>query len=148
MLQQVKEELKLYRDDLKNIDKRYAQCAFNSLAFIVQSKFKYQNLHLTGHSLCINQTTLVDPTVGCAWFYKGSYVDLIKNILNKKIKPHYTAEWFEEPIYKFWWDYTYKYNNSLKNGTLQQDWDVQIKAVITYMSGVEVKSLGKFSDYV
>ena len=80
MLQQVKEELKSYRHDLQNLENRKYQCAFNSIAFIVQTGFKYNQLHVTGHSACINSTTIVDPTVGCAWFYDDSYIIKIKNM--------------------------------------------------------------------
>jgi len=150
MLQQVKEELKSYRHDLQNLENRKYQCAFNSFAFIVHTGFKYNQLHVTGHSACIDSTTIVDPTVGCAWFYSGCPVSRIKSILLNKIPPDVKTDWFTEGSLRFWWDYDFKLLENKKQNTLTDDWDVPIEVVIlrATFKGVEFKSIGKFSDYV
>ena len=148
MLQQVKEELKSYRHDLQNLENRKYQCAFNSIAFIVQTGFKYNQLHVTGHSACINSTTIVDPTVGCAWFYDDNYIIKIKNILLHKTTPDVKTDWFDEDSLRYWWDYDFKLLENKNQNTLPADWNVPIQIVIGTFKGVESTMIGKYSDYV
>ena len=147
-LQQVRKELKLYNSDLRNIEKRKIQCAFNNLAFIVQTKFKYDYLHISGHSVCINETSLIDPTCGCAWFYTGDYVNLVKNILKNKTKPNLFTDWFDQKTYDFWWNYAKKYHRIKQRDELPPNWDIPITILRGSFKGDNLTSIGKFSEYV
>lgn len=146
--QLVREQLNSYRHDLQNLENRKHQCAFNSLAFIVQSGFKYDHLFVTGHTACINKTTIVDPTVGCAWFYRDNYIEKIKNILLHKTTPDFKAEWYYEDNFRFWWDYDFKLAENLHQKTLPHNWDIPIQIVIVSVKGKEANTIGKYSDYV
>ena len=144
----VREQLNSYRHDLQNLENRKYQCAFNSMAFIVQSGFKYDHLFVTGHTACINKTTIVDPTVGCAWFYRDNHIEKIKNILLHKTIPDIKTQWFEEGRLNYFWNYDFKLTENLHQKTLPHNWDIPIQIVIGYFKGKETINIGKYSDYV
>lgn len=144
----VKEQLNQYRKDLQDTNNRKRNCAFNSMAFMVQSAFKYDHLFITGHTACINKTTIVDPTVGCAWFYTGNKIEKIKSILQLKTTPDFKAEWFHEDNFRYWWDYRFKLIEKVEQKTLPHDWDIPVQIVISSLRSKESKFIGKFSDYI
>lgn len=144
----VKEQLNSYRNELQNSEQRMIQCAFNSMAFIVQSGFKYDHLYITGHSACLDSTTIIDPTVGCAWFYKDNPIEKLRSILLYKTTPDITTEWFETANLHYFWDYTFKLTENLHKKTLPNNWDVPIQIIIGSFKGKKQITIGKYSDYV
>lgn len=144
----IKKELNSYRNDLQNLERRKIHCAFNSMAFIVQSGFNYDHLYITGHSACINSTTIVDPTVGCAWLYNNNPIEKIRSILLYKTTPDIKTEWFEEGRLNYFWNYNFKLTENLHQKTLPRNWDIPIQITIGSFKGKETITIGKYSDYV
>ena len=149
-LKLVKEEFNSYFNQLRDLESRKYHCVFNAVAFIVTTNFKYDHLYITGHNACINNDTIVDPTIGCAWFYTGNYEEKIVNILSNVLEPDLKADWFDHEHFPYWWDYTHKYKSHLNTNTLPTKWDVAIKIIRRKISPLKGKSItvGKFSDYV
>lgn len=146
--QQVKDELEdFFLGDLM----LHSNCTINSMMLITYWDFKPSLLLMSGHSVvaCPYRKLLLDPTVGCFWESSRVNSKFLKELLNGK-KPDYYLSWFKEEVYRFWWDYSYKYNESVKRGQIQEKWDIPLKFQLhSYTSErTSIDGMGKFSDYM
>lgn len=148
-MQQVKEDLKEYNRVHKN---RRLNCQYNALAFAAITGMKYRILSVTGHMINGNYNTIVDATVGAAWFFpKGTDSEKITNILKNKTPPDVKAEFFDQNALNFWWNYEFKINEIKKSDPSNprlKHWNVpiQIKRIIIQHS--RPITIGKFSDFI
>ena len=145
---QVLKELKNYKRFLNNtIYAKRSHCVFNSLAFISFTNFNYDLVIITGHTVCANLSTVVDPTVGCGWFYEGSLAEKIKDILKNLTKPDFKTDWYLDENFTQWWDYTFKYKRNVKAGTVIPG-EIPIQVTRGSFECKEIIDIGEFLDYV
>ena len=145
---QVLKELNRYYNFLNNtIYAKRPNCVFNSLAFISHTNFKYDLVIVTGHTICANSDTIVDPTVGCGWFYHGSLSAKVKDILKNLTEPDFKTDWFLDKNFTQWWDYTFKYNRNVKAGTVIPG-KIPIQVTRAAMECKEITDIGEFLEYV
>ena len=108
-------------------------------------------LDLRGHqvNVCIKRKVLVDPTVGCIWRVNKINESFLKRIL-KGLPPDEHLSWFDERTYKYWWDYTTKYEKNKHKFNHRDEWDVDLNVNLSTISLKRYKqfNLGKFSDYM
>ena len=148
-LQQVKEELE---DFFINHKMLTPNCVQNSYMLVWHWGLNPYMVHISGHYVvaCPERKILIDPTVGCIWatntFNKAFFISLLKGK-----KPDDYLSWYIEDEYRFWWDYTFKYEkNKHRFGGVRDEWDINLKIeIISLTSSTKVyKDLGKFSDYM
>ena len=146
-LQQVKDELE---DFFVRNNMLHEDCIQNSLMLIWHWGLKPYMLQLVGHTIvaCPERKLVIDPSVGCIWECPKLNLMFNKELLNGK-KPDYYLSWYRNDNYRFWWDYSHKYNESVKNDTITEEWDIAIEArLISFHSKHTVLNMGKFSDYM
>lgn len=70
--------------------------------------------------------------------------------LLKGKKPDVYLSWYLQDIYRFWWDYTYKYEKNKHKFKTQEEWDIPMNIQITSFENRKILqiNLGKFSDYM
>ena len=145
---QALKELKSYKRFLNNtLYTKKAHCVFDSLAFISHTNFNYDLVIVTGHTVCANASTIVDPSVGCGWVYDGSLAEKIKDILKNLTKPDFKTDWYSDENFNLFWNYTFKYEKNVKEGTLLPG---ELSIIVTRGS-FECKeriNIGVYSDYV
>lgn len=147
-LQQVKDELEYLFINQKMLN---PNCVQNSLMLIWHWGLKPYMVHITGHVVvaCPKSKLLIDPTVGCIWKTNAFNKDFFMKLLKGK-RPDEYLSWYIEDGYRFWWDYTFKYEESKHRLISGQDWDVDLQIEISsfQMSTKVYEDIGKFSDYM
>ena len=147
-LQQVKDELE---DFFINKGMLNTYCVTNCLLLAWHWGFVPKMVHITGHQAiaCPTRKMLIDPTVGCIWNINSLNKDFFIKILKGK-RPDEYLSWYIEDAYRFWWDYTFKYETSKYRLGEREEWDVDLKLEITSFQVIRNvhEDLGKFSDYM
>ena len=147
-LQQVKDELE---DFFINHKMLTPNCVQNSLMLIWHWGFTPYIVHITGHQVvaCPERKMLIDPTVGCIWNTNSFTKDFFIKILKGK-RPDEYLSWYIEDGYRFWWDYTFKYEESKHTLGAREEWDVDLKLeIISFLMFRKLfNGMGKFSDYM
>jgi hypothetical protein len=154
-LQQVKEELEEFY-----LKRKVSQndCTTNAVMLILKWMDQYSELDsycfllsLAGHEtvVCARRKVLVDPTVGCIWRVDNLNESFLKQLL-RGLPPDEHLSWFDEETYKYWWDYTTKYEKTKHKFKTREEWDVDLNFFISSISIVNQKKMfmGKFSDYM
>lgn len=123
---------------------RAGGCGVNSVSFC-----EYINwngicvVDITGHSCCATDKLLIDPTIGCAWYYENLSRTIVDALLGKS--PEIITSYFCEKNYKLFWDYEYKKEELWDKVS---EWDVPIDISIRKIKTIKQKSIGKFSDFM
>ena len=147
-LQQVKDELEDFFINCKMLD---PNCVQNSLMLIWHWGLNPYMVYITGHCVvaCPKRGVLIDPTVGCIWNTNSFTKDFFIKILKGK-RPDEYLSWYTEDGYRFWWDYTFKYEENKHRFETREEWDIDLKIEISsfQMSTKVYKDIGKFSDYM
>ena len=147
-LQQVKDELE---DFFINKGMLNTYCATNCLLLAWHWGFVPKMVYITGHQViaCPTRKMLIDPTVGCIWNTNSLNKAFFISLLNGK-RPDEYLSWYIEDGYRFWWDYTFKYEESKHRLGEREEWDVDLKLEIASFQMIRNvhEDLGKFSDYM
>jgi hypothetical protein len=147
-LQQVKDELEDFYVKNKML---LTDCVQNSMMLVWLWSLEPYLVFLSGHTVVISpkRKMLIDPSVGCIWNCNKLNKEFLKQLLNGK-KPDEYLSWYKEHRYKFWWDYTFKYENSKHRFDKREEWDIDLEFTVTSIHSREVSTyrLGKFSEYM
>jgi len=147
--------LQLVKDELEDFfignQMLHSNCAINSIMLVWHWGLKPYLLLMEGHTVvaCPHRKLLLDPTIGCFWESPKVNSKFLKELLKGK-KPDYYLSWYKEDEYRFWWDYSYKYNESVKRGEIQEIWDIPLKFQLHSFTSKRtlIDGMGKFSDYI
>jgi len=147
-LQQVKDELEYFFIDQQM---KHPNCVHNSVMLLWHWNFKSSLVYLCGHCVvaCPVRKLLIDPTCGCIWHCNKLNKEFIQQLLKGK-KPDGYLSWYLEDRYRYWWDYTFKYEKNKHKFKTQEEWDIPMDIQITSFEHRKLLqiNLGKFSDYM